>query len=114
MYQWHLGHSSDIREVFSCEFEDLRGVTAFINEPSKVQDYIRDSKCLAAAMEKANFGANSSRLYLGCTGGMRSALRSKPVLANQLIANLTVALGNVGANFNVQGVIQETKLEGIF
>jgi len=109
VYKWELGQPSKMQEVHSCEFEDLRGVTAFINQPAQVKDYIRKSKCLDTALLHASSDAsiNSSRLYMGCTGGMRSALRSKPVLAQQLISNLTLALKNVGKTFGVQ----ETSLE---
>ena len=113
VYKWPVGALSEMREVFDCEFEDLRGVTAFLYEPFTVRSYISDSKCLAAAMNEASIGAvsgkSSGRLYMGATAGMRAALRSKPILANQLMSNISVALEDLRAKYN----LKETKFQGI-
>jgi len=95
VYQWPADEPFRLKEVFQCEFEDSRGVTSFIEEPSKVQDYIRNSICLRQAVAASRF-ARINRMYLGCTGGMRSVNRTNPIAAQQLIGNITAALRNTG------------------
>jgi len=95
VYQWPFDQPSELKEVFQCEFDDMRGVTSFIKEPAKVKNYIRNSQCLRDSVEVAQF-ARSSRIYLGCTGGMRSVNRTNPIGAKQLLGNITVALQNTG------------------
>jgi len=91
VYQWPVGHPALMQEMFQCEFDEERGVSSFVDNPSQVQTYIGDSQCMREAMDKVKRG-ETSRVYMGCTGGMRSIMRSRPSEANQLLGNLSEAL----------------------
>jgi len=106
LYSWQINKTREMDEVYSCEFEEMRGISSFLNEPEEVRDYITGSRCLQRAISYVPWSArNVTNVYLGGTGGMRSVMYTHPVQARQILGNVTVALEATGFRVGAAEVI---------
>ena len=113
VYSWLPGRAGDMVQVYGCEFEDLRGISVFQSRPDAVRGYFEQSGCLAAALARVPHSQmNTTPLFLGGTGGMRSLRYFDPVAARYILSNATAALDRYG--LPVQAHIMDGTDEGVY
>lgn len=98
--------SVEVRETRHCELDSPSGtvgISSFQEQPSRAAFFVTNNSCIQDSLSSIPPVSRSvSRMHLGSTAGMRILMLAQPLLAHQILANLTLALQSAATGYGLQ------------
>jgi len=109
---WSSQGQLNVTETHFCELGQT-GISSFVHSPAGAAQFVSESDCVQESVKRVPRAVvPHSSLMLGSTAGMRLLQLSQPAIAQQILANLSLALGGAGRGLEANAIVLGGTEEG--